>query len=198
MTGIRGEFQDGELLRGTAVNVVGERCNDGLKEIIVAPVEHDPEVIWRKDPNSNKLTLPHYVGQHPTVMDPHERKSVYVHKSGIDGANEGLFARLKKLSRNNLYKRLNFYRRNFRPGDLISYFSGQKTLSKLIFHANMSEEMELEVGSYFYNLGHNCLPWWECIPNVVIEIPMEFRCHKIISIYFVIFFPQDLLTIVSS
>ena len=93
MTGIQGEFHDGELVRGTAVDVVGERCNLGLKEIIVSPSKHDPDVIWRQDPNINKLTLPHYVGQHPTVMDPHERKSVYVHTSAIDGANEGLFAR---------------------------------------------------------------------------------------------------------
>ena len=64
----------------------------------------------------------------------------------------------------------------------MSYFSGQKTLEKLIFHANMTEEMELKIGSYFYNLGDNCLPWWECIRNVIIEIPMEYRSKLVYKV----------------
>ena len=99
LTGIKGEFLDGELIAGVSVDVTGERCNLGLKDILVKPVKHDPEVIWRKEPNSNKLSLPHYVGQHPTVMDPQERKSVYINRSTIPSANEGIFARYQ-----NIYK----------------------------------------------------------------------------------------------
>ena len=36
---------------------------------------------------------PHELGQHPTVMDPMERKNVYVGSSTQPFADEGLFAR---------------------------------------------------------------------------------------------------------
>ena len=63
------------------------------------------------------------MGQNPTVMDPHERKSVFVKTSLIPGSDEGLFAR-----------------RAFSPGEIVSYFSGQRTFSWLMFHSNMTED----------------------------------------------------------
>ena len=174
LTGIKGKFLDGELVSGVAVDVVGERCNIGLKEIIVEPSKHDPEVIWRKEPNSNQLSLPHYVGQHPCVMDPHERKSVYIDESTIPGANEGMFARYNE-DFSNLVSIFTFFRRKFSPGDLVSYFSGQKTFAKLMFHSNMTKQIESEVGAYFFNLGANSPKWWDVHTKTVIEIPIEFR-----------------------
>ena len=93
LTGIQGQFLDGELVWGLAVDIIAERCNLGIKEIKVRSSKHDPEVVWRKEMNIDKPSLPHYIGQHPTVMDPFERKAVYVNQSLIVGANEALFAR---------------------------------------------------------------------------------------------------------
>ena len=49
ITGIRGQFGNGELVSGSAVDIIGERCNEGLKEIEVRPAHHDPHVVWRKE-----------------------------------------------------------------------------------------------------------------------------------------------------
>ena len=96
LTGIQGQFNDGELVWGLAVDIIAERCNMGMKEIKVRSSKHDPDVVWRREMNIDQPALPHYIGQHPTVMDPFERKAVYVKQSFIKAANEALFARLKK------------------------------------------------------------------------------------------------------
>ena len=44
---------------------------------------------------------PHVLGQHPTVMDPMERKNVYVGASTQPFADEGLFARFVQILSNN-------------------------------------------------------------------------------------------------
>ena len=75
------------------------------------------------------------MGQNPTVMDPHERKSVFVKTSLIPGSDEGLFAR-----------------RAFSPGEIVSYFSGQRTFSSVMFHTNMTEEEELVTAGYNFDL----------------------------------------------
>ena len=49
LTGIRGQFRSGELVSGSAVDITGERCHNGLKEIEVRPAQYDPHVIWRKE-----------------------------------------------------------------------------------------------------------------------------------------------------
>ena len=54
---------------------------------------YNSEVEWRLEEDWREVRLPHNMGQHPTVMDPHERKSVYVKTSNIPGSGEGLFAR---------------------------------------------------------------------------------------------------------
>ena len=90
-----------------------------------------------------ETTLPHDIGQHPTVMDPHERKSVFVKTSLIPGSNEGLFAR-----------------RAFSPGEIVSYFSGQRTFSSEMFHSNMTEEENWVTSEYYFNLEYNSPAWW--------------------------------------
>ena len=49
LTGIRGQFRNGELVSGSAIDITGERCNQGLKEIEFRPALFDPHVIWRKE-----------------------------------------------------------------------------------------------------------------------------------------------------
>ena len=77
-------------------------------------------------------------------MDPHERKSVFVKTSLIPGSNEGLFAR-----------------RAFSPGEIVSYFSGQRTFSWLMVHSNMTQEEEEVTSAYSFDLKYNSPVWWE-------------------------------------
>ena len=92
-TGIKGHFDKGDLVSGTAVEVVGERCKSGIKEVEVVASRHDPSITWSREQGTEKVWPVHRIGQHPTIMDPQERKSVYVDISNIPGGNEGLFAR---------------------------------------------------------------------------------------------------------
>ena len=122
------------------------------------PARHDSEVVWRLEEDWTSASLPHNMGHHPTVMDPHERKSVFVKNSLIPGSNEGLFAR-----------------RAFSPGEIVSYFSGQRTFSSLMFHSNMTEEEEVVTSEYYFNLEYNSPDWWGYPEYLVLDIPIQFR-----------------------
>ena len=61
---------------------------------------------------------------------------VYVATSGIAGGGEGLFAR-----------------KQFLPGDLVSYFSGKKKLEDELFFDNMTAEEEEDAESYSFGLA---------------------------------------------
>ena len=81
------------------------RCRGGLKELLLvegSATEDSGEslTIWRRE-DTNATWL----GSYPRVMDPHERRSVYVGQSAIPGSGEGLFAR-----------------RSFLPGELVAYY----------------------------------------------------------------------------
>ena len=77
-------------------------------------------------------------------MDPHERKSVFVKTSLIPGANEGLFAR-----------------RAFSPGEIVSYYSGQRTFNSLMFQPNMTEEEKWVTIDTLFGIGYDSPAWWE-------------------------------------
>ena len=69
LTGIRGQFRNGNLVSGSAVDIIGERCLDGLKEIEVRPAKHDPNVIWRKEVKNdcfNNWSLEIHLGKNRT------------------------------------------------------------------------------------------------------------------------------------
>ena len=121
----------------TAVDIVGERCNDGIKELLVETAANDGNVRWIKEEANHT-----YAGKHQQVMDPYKRKSVYVGDSLIPGSGEGLFAR-----------------RSFLPGDIVSFFSGTKTFRENIFSRNMTPAEVSSAGAYFYNLADNMPDW---------------------------------------
>ena len=100
-----------------AVKILGERCREGIKEIMVETADNNELVRWEKEEATQW-----YIGRHPQVMNPHERKSVYVGDSQIPGSDEGLFAR-----------------RSFMPRDIVSYFSGTRTFPRNMFFDNMTE-----------------------------------------------------------
>ena len=117
LTGLRGQFQHGLLVQATAVDIVGERCMGGKKELLIEPTKRDETVRWKKE-ETNQW----YIGQNPRVMDPYEKKSVYVGQSLIPVSDEGLFAR-----------------RFFLPGDIVSYFGGTKKFTRNMFFESMTD-----------------------------------------------------------
>ena len=72
-----------------------------------------------------------------------------------------------------MYREL--FRRSFRPGEIVSYFSGQRTFSSLMFHRNMSEEEETVTSEYYFNLEYNSPGWWDYPEDLVLDIPVQFR-----------------------
>ena len=118
LTGLRGTFDDGVMRSATAVDVIGERCNNGVKELKLEPSKYNLDVNWER----TRSPLYPY-GKNPRVMDPQERKNVYIGHSTNPRANEGLFAR-----------------KHFKPGDIVSYYGGERLFLKDIVHPNMTAE----------------------------------------------------------
>ena len=113
--GLQGDFIDGELVEAEEVKVIAERCNSNMKQLIFKRSEKR-KVLWRRE------TLFNTFGQFGRHSDPHERKAVYVGKSSILGAGEGLFAR-----------------RRFSAGQLVSYFGGVKSYRREFWSRNRTE-----------------------------------------------------------
>ena len=88
-------------------------------------------------------------------MDPFEKKSVFVDQSSIFTAEEGLFAQ-----------------RMFSPGDLISYYSGQKTYLRNIVPNNMTSPQAEVAAAFNFGLGKYAPKNWG-YPDMDIEL--EFR-----------------------
>ena len=133
LTGLRGTFKAGVLQNARAVDVVGERCNNGLKELKLEKSAHNQGVMWEN--TGSKLRQ---YGKNPRVMDPHERKAVYVGESTNPRAEQGLFAR-----------------RKFSPGDLVSYYGGERVFLKDIVYPNMTAEEVATAMMYTLVLGEN-------------------------------------------
>ena len=68
---------------------------------------------------------------------------VYVATSGRAGGGQGLFAR-----------------RQFLPGELISYLAGKKTVEEEFLFDNMTAVEEEDASSYYFNLAENSPEWW--------------------------------------
>ena len=72
--------------------------------------------------------------------------------SGRAGGGQGLFAR-----------------RQFLPGDLVSYFAGKKTVEEEFLFDNMTAEEEEDAASYYFGLGESTPDWWGVPENQVAE-----------------------------
>ena len=152
LTGLKGTFVNGVLEHATAVNIVAERCVAGIKELKVE-ASSEVTVTWKREETNST-----HIGQHPKIMDPHEKKSVYVDQSFIPRAKEGLFAL-----------------RKFLPGDLISYLGGIKTFEENFLLPDMTWEERKDAASYYYYLGVNTPFWWGYPDQIVIDIPGKWR-----------------------
>ena len=155
LTGLHGKFLDGEVLEARAVDVVAERCRQGIKEIRLRLNTRD-DTLWRRADSESLLR------SFARTMEPHERKSVYIGKSRVEGdravTGEGIFAR-----------------RLFLPGDLVTYFSGVKTTEEEMFHDNMTSLEEYEASRYYFGLYDFAPLMWQLEKDVVLDIPLEYR-----------------------
>jgi hypothetical protein len=120
-TALVGKFQNGNMVTAKESSIIKERCNHGMKEIEVKkPYPGSP--IYKYTARS-----PTSIGDHPTLMDPYERKNVYVEKGIKD---DGLFAR-----------------RDIDKYDLVAYYSGMliNASNKSVRHCSFSQSAEFRL-----------------------------------------------------
>ena len=97
-TALIGWFEKGRMMNAKPSKIIGERCHQGMKEIVVAkPKENDV---------SSKYLRPNHIhmGDQPKVIDPLERRNIRI-RNGHMG--------------NTVYSN-----KKFVFGDLIAYYSG--------------------------------------------------------------------------
>ena len=94
-----GQFQDGVMVRGKPAKIIGERCNDGIKEIKISRIRPDAPTFKYSRPTRVNI------GDQPTKMDPYEKKCVYIKPT--KRGDDGLFAKI-----------------NIKNWELVSYYSG--------------------------------------------------------------------------
>ena len=150
-TGLRGHFVNGELVEAIAVEIVAHRMSNGVKELKFKEAE-PYHVTWTRDVSNDT-----YIGAHPKIMEPHERKSVYVGRSK-GGKDDGVFAR-----------------RSFKQGDLVSYFNGIKTTEDKMFNDNMTDEESADMAKYYFGLGANVPKLYNIPKEIELDIPHPYR-----------------------
>lgn len=157
-TALKGRFENGKFIRGIEAVITAERCYYGIKQIKTKYKNVDQ--IWEADDPEMWSA-----GKTPTIMDPHERKSVFVSNSTIAGADEGLFAK-----------------RDFQPGDLISYYGGVKGLSGVNEIQNSGSNLTADDMHYKtscqFQLSHNAPESWNIPEGQFYDAPPFYRDLK--------------------
>ena len=93
-----GKFRNGVMIRAKPSKIIAERCNNGMKEIIVSqPKSVSPILSFNRNTRLKIFD--------PTIMDPFEKNMVYVNKT--TDAGDGLFAK-----------------RDIEANEIIVYYSG--------------------------------------------------------------------------
>ena len=110
---------------------VVDLSNNGIKEIKFATVEKRKEIIWKKE-----ILNSTYIGMHPTVRDPFERRGIYLGQSLVPGAGQGIFAK-----------------RDFFSSELVSYLSGVKIDKDDMFPPDLTQDQLEVAGAYAFGFG---------------------------------------------
>jgi len=153
-TGLRGTFHNGQLVSGIGVRLVARRCHGGLMEIRTKPFKHDAGLpAWRRESFPGE-----YLRANARRMDPYERRAVYAGPSHIPGANEGIFAK-----------------RDYLPGELVSYFIGVLTTEADFLFDNQTNAEYDEARAYYFNLGSHSPKVWGLSKSIVMDIPADLR-----------------------
>ena len=93
-----GSFKNGTMIAAKASRIIGERCNQGMKEIRIAEPKRNAATFKYSRPSRVRL------GDQPLLMDPYERKNIYI-SDGEEG--DGVFAK-----------------KHIPKGEVIMYYSG--------------------------------------------------------------------------
>ena len=122
VTVLVGHFEKGIMVEARPSTVISERCHRGIKEIKIAK------------PKANAPTFKYLrrtrirIGDQPRVMDPFERKTVYI-QTGVK--DDGVFAK-----------------KNLIKGELFLYYSGiswNSTEQKLLSSNQTSDERYIKI-----------------------------------------------------
>jgi len=153
-TGLRGTFDNGRLVSAVGVRLTARRCRGGLMEIRTQPLKRDAGLpAWRRERFPGE-----YLRANGRRMDPFEQRAVYVAPSLIPGANEGVFAK-----------------RDFLPGDVVSYFFGVLTTEADFLFDNQTTEEYEKARAYYFNLGSHSPNIWGLSKDIVMDIPTDMR-----------------------
>ena len=152
-TALRGTFVNGRLVEGVAVRITGRRCRGGLMELQMRPSRGDNPLPLRRESFAGE-----FLRANARRMDPFERRSVYAAPSTIPGANEGVWAK-----------------RDFLPGDLVSYFVGVYTKEANFLFDNLTSSEYEEARAYYFNLGSHSPTVWGLEKDIVMDMPPDLR-----------------------
>ncbi|TRY64272.1 hypothetical protein TCAL_02616 [Tigriopus californicus] len=86
-TAIVGDYENDKLFNGHNRNVKAYRCRQGMLELQYEPLKKLSPVFKYEAANETFLT------SKPLLMDPYDKRNVYVAPSGIPNAGQGLFAK---------------------------------------------------------------------------------------------------------
>lgn len=86
-TAIVGDFEDDELLSGHHRNVKAYRCRRGMLELEFEPLNQMDPIFKYEEANET------FVTSQPLLMDPYDKRNLYVAPSRIPHTGQGLFAK---------------------------------------------------------------------------------------------------------
>ena len=87
-TVMRGQFEDGRMVTATLGAMVGVEVKSGILHPVLEASGSNQEYSLEKETRGT-------ICENPLLPDPYERKTVLVGQSKIDGAGEGLFAKVR-------------------------------------------------------------------------------------------------------
>ena len=87
-----GKFENGVMMSARSSKIIAERCNNGIKEIIISKHKSTSPILSFKRNTNHQI-------HDSTIVDPFEKNMVYVDTTPIAG--EGLFAK-KDIAANQL------------------------------------------------------------------------------------------------
>ena len=67
-----GRFEEGQMISAKQSKIVSERCNRGIKEFRIAKPNNEKPTFKYQRPDRLRIC------GHTRVMDPYERKSIYI------------------------------------------------------------------------------------------------------------------------
>ena len=68
-TGLRGQFEDGFVVAARPVSIIGERCQDGIKEILTSFID---DTIWTRQ-ISNSTHISNFPKESPEISSDSKR-----------------------------------------------------------------------------------------------------------------------------